>query len=284
MNKEIKEKVEEKRMEIKNESLRLRAEAKKIHKCPNCGKDVPAKRLYCSDECSLEFTRKYDYSQDSQILREYKQSLLESKKAVNNEKSPWSTPVSRKIYTCTFCGLDIQKGEKYYKYTRLPGIDEWFDDSPYEVLHYHLNCMNFLNMLVNEGVLSEEGFCDGEIISLFYAIAIETGETLENATKNISSGRFPYNDTLDRIEEYDLDRTYICIIQPDPIYKYVYGVRYKSDSEIVAELFISEHEIANPNNMFSNFLIEERLGDDFNGIISIKSLKIKRNKISEVKK
>ena len=57
--KKFKEKIENKRQEIKLESERLRKIAKEIHKWPNCGNPVSGNRLYCSQECAYAFFVKY---------------------------------------------------------------------------------------------------------------------------------------------------------------------------------------------------------------------------------
>ena len=141
MNKEIKDKINNKRQEIKLESERLRKIGKEIHKCPNCGKDVDANklRLYCSDKCSAEFYYKYDYSKNSGILKEYKKQLQEEYENKNpkKEKDSITYPISRKKYKCDFCNTTIQKNEKYCKYTILPGDEEFIGHMLVETNIFH---------------------------------------------------------------------------------------------------------------------------------------------------
>ena len=146
MNKEIREKVEQRRKEIQKESLRIRREAKENHTCPNCNKPVSGNRLYCSDDCRFEFINKYDYSQSSPILKEYKNKLKEGYEETHPKKEadPWSEPVARKEHKCEICDLEIPKGEKCLKYTSLPYFDEDFMDHPYESIYYHENCMKLI--------------------------------------------------------------------------------------------------------------------------------------------
>ena len=138
--------VEELRKELMNESARIRGKAKSQGICPNCSSLLPkGKRVWCSDGCALAFMAKYDYSKGSPILRAKKKEINEKKP--KKEISPWSEPVARKEHKCWFCGLEIPKGEKYVKYTCLPG-EEWFDESPYEVTSYHDQCMDFMTECV----------------------------------------------------------------------------------------------------------------------------------------
>ena len=149
MNKEIREKIEIKRNELKEESERIRRESKENHTCPNCKKPVQGNRLYCSHECTVEFFINHDYSQASNILRNYKKQLEIEYEELHPRQvaDPVSHPIARKKHECFFCGLDINAGEKYYKYIRLPGQDEYFEDYPYESLSYHQNCIDFIDKL-----------------------------------------------------------------------------------------------------------------------------------------
>ena len=141
MRGEIKEKIEAKRQEIRAESERLRREATQNHICANCGSPLPSgKRTYCSDTCSMEFVSKFDYSADSEILREYARKLKDEYDAAHprEERQPWSQPVARQVHECDFCSTEIRKGEKYERYVRLPEYDEWFDDAR-NIADYHRN-------------------------------------------------------------------------------------------------------------------------------------------------
>ena len=231
MNKDIKQKIENKRIELTRESLILRADAKKLHKCPNCGKEVAPRRLYCSYKCSIEFQRKHDYSKNSKILKEYKQQLIDMQKIEKPAKeiNPVSTLVARKTYKCILCGLDINKGDRYYKYVRLPGYDEWFDEAPYEVSHYHLNCMAFFKLLVDAdmGEGEDEGFPEEWIPTIYYAFSLETNQGLLDLKKNIIAGNFPSRDVIEEIsKEYEgLDPFYWFYGDNSP-YKYIYSVKF----------------------------------------------------------
>ena len=75
--KEIQLKVEQKRKEIVETSEKILKEAHEKHMCPNCNGQLPeGRRTWCSDECSYDFHMDHDYSQKSQILRDYRNELL----------------------------------------------------------------------------------------------------------------------------------------------------------------------------------------------------------------
>lgn len=149
MNKEIYERVEKEREEIKEESIKIRNECKEKHICPNCNKPVTGNRLYCSNECRWIFFCKYDYSQNSKILKDFKNQIMQEYINENprKERSPWSYPVARKTYECVFCSTPIKPGTRYAKYTRLPGEDEFFEEAPYETITYHPHCIDLIQKL-----------------------------------------------------------------------------------------------------------------------------------------
>ena len=281
MNKEISEKIEYERNKIKEESIKLRKEAKENHTCPNCGNPVSGNRLYCSQECAYIFFAKYDYSKNSEKLRDYKNQLLkeENEKKPKKEISPWSEPVARKEHKCWFCGLEIPKGEKYVKYTCRPG-EEWFDESPYEVTSYHDQCMNFMNECVEVGIFSDEGVEEDEVLGVLYALAIETNHTLEETKQMVRNGKFPDKDALQNLlnpDDYESDFSINPIYDDEPsdpeaIYIYLVEVRVQNTTH--KELLEFWHEIADPYEYFAKYYKEERMGDMFNGIISVKSLKV----------
>ena len=169
MNKEIYDKVEQAREEIKEESIRIRRESKENHTCPNCNKSVTGNRLYCSDECRWIFFCKYDYSQNSKALRDLKNKLIEENKKDHpgKERSPWSYPKARKPYTCEFCSLPIKPGSIYTKYTRLPGEDEFFEEAPYETITWHPHCIDLIQKLDWD----EDSFNHEHIEAFFKGIA-----------------------------------------------------------------------------------------------------------------
>ena len=272
MNKEIKEKIENKRQEIKLESERLRKIAKEIHKCPNCIKEVEPKRLYCSDKCSLEFMKKYDYSKNSEILKEYKKQLTEEEQNKHPKKEIESVtyPIARKNYICELCKTKILKGQKYYKYTVLPG-DIDFDDYPYENSRYHLKCIDFLGLMGDAGMINEEGFDEDEIETIMYVIAIELNQDYNKFIENIIAGKFPKLEFLEKLEEeyefFDPDISY----ESDNLnYKYIYSIKFYSKNKIKGKVFITYHKIEHQEEFFK----ECYSGYQIDEFISIKFLKI----------
>lgn len=281
MIKEIKEKINEKKKEIKEKSESLRRDGKINHTCPNCNKQVSGNRLYCSDKCRFEFITKYDYSASSQILKEYKNNLLEEyeKNHPKKEIKPWSEPIARKSYKCWFCGLEISKGEKYVKYTCIPG-EEFFDECPYETTNYHEKCMEFINECVEIGIFSDEGFDKDEVLGVSYALAIESNHTFEETNKMIKDGKFTDKGIILNMinpSDYESDFSITPIYddeEPDSENTYIYLVELKIQNIKHKELLQLQHEIQDPYKYFSKYYEEERVGDMFNGIISIKSLKV----------
>ena len=205
--KEIREKVEKKRLEIKQESERLRREAKENHVCPNCGTKVSANRLYCSNDCYIKFFVDHDYSRTSRELRDYKEEL-EYEFSVNHpkkEREPWTQPVAMKEHTCYVCDLPIQKGEKYDKYVRLPEIDEYFDEAPYESLSYHLSCTEFISRFY-ECDFFDEGYNEDDIYDIFRVFAWECGVQIKEMKERVRTGNIPTVDQIEAIgKKYDWD-------------------------------------------------------------------------------
>ena len=273
MNKEIKDKIEIKKHEIKSESERLRKIAKEIHKCPNCAKEVEPRRLYCSNKCSLEFMKKYDYSKNSEILKKYKMQLMEEEKNNHPKKEIESVtyPVARKNYTCELCKTKILKGQKHYKYTVLPG-DIDFDDYPYENFRYHLKCIDFLNLMGDAGMITEEGFDEDEIETTMYAIAIELNQDYNKFIENIISGKFPALKLLEKIEEeYEFFDPDIFYESDNLNYKYIYAVKFHSRNEIKGKIFITYHKVEHSEDFFREYYS----GYEIHEFISIKFLTIK---------
>ena len=282
MRDEIKAKIEAKRQVIRAESERLRREAVQTHTCANCGKPLSTgKKVYCSAECSYEFVERFDYSSNSEILREYARKLKDEYDAAHptEERHPWSQPVARKDHICSFCGTTIKKGEKYEKYTRLPEYDEWFDDDPYGVMQYHVNCMRFVNILSDVGMLGDEGWDEDEVFDLLVTIAIEADRDYETLLKDIIAGIFPSTELLERIgKEYeDLEPAYQWVSDHSG-YKYAYSVRYESFNRQMARIHVSLSEIRDPGNFFSDYykIIN---GDEFTRILSVKGIKIPLPKV-----
>ena len=205
--KEIREKVEKKRLKIRQESEKLRREAKENHVCPNCGTKVSANRLYCSNDCNIKFFVVHDYSKTSEELKKYKEKLEYEYNLTHprKERDPWTQPVAKKEHTCYVCGLPIQKGEKYDRYVRQPEIDEYFDDAPYESQSYHLACTDFIANL-NECGLFDEGYTEDDLFDIFKVFAWEFAITEEEMKKRVRGGTVPTNEQIEDIgKKYDWD-------------------------------------------------------------------------------
>ena len=291
MNKEIKDKIEIKKHEIKLESERLRKIGKEMHKCPNCDKDVDINRLYCSDKCSMEFYYKYDYSKTSEILKEYKKQLEEEYKNNNPKKitNP-SYPVARKDYKCNFCNTEIAKGERYCKYTILPG-DEEFIDYPYENYRYHLNCMGFIVTLTNIGILDYDGYGEEGIEAILETIAIEQNKDYQDVIKDIISGNFPSDDFLKKLwakyEDFEPNIIYhedfdSSFFEKDDKHKYVYSIEFQTIDIKKTNIYFCYYKIKDPQEFFKKYFREELFGDEFNKILSIKTLIIElKNEVKQ---
>ena len=277
MRREIKEKIEAKRQEIRAESERLRREAVQNHICANCGGSLPSgKRVYCSSKCSYDFVERFDYSSNSEILREYARELKQEYQAAHlkKERQPWSQPVARKDHTCSFCGTTITKGQKYDRYIRLPGYDEWFEDYPYEVMQYHVNCMRFINILSEAGILDDEGWDEDEISGLLAVIALETNKDYDVSMSDIVGGVFPSREVLERIcVEYEFFEPQCHWVSDHSGYRYVYSVRYESFNRPFARVHFSLSEIKDPESFFSMYYRDVN-GDEFNRILSVREMKI----------
>lgn len=278
MIKEIKEKVEAKREDIKSESRKLREEATKNHTCANCGKPLPpGKRTYCSDSCSYEFASRFDYSVNSKTLKEYREKLKSDYDIMHpkKERQPWSSPVARKEHGCSFCGTKIKRGEKHEMYVRLPEYDMSFNDNPYEVLRYHTNCLRFMSILYDSDLIDEEGFSDDEAFVLLCEIALETEKSFEETVNNIISGNFPSIDFLKKLlDEYGFELSSVNLWDSDHSgYQYIYAVKYESFNKPMSEIYISLFEIKDPSNYFANYY-ESMNGEEFNRIVSVKWIKV----------
>jgi hypothetical protein len=198
---EIKKKAEEKRATIRMESERIRRDSKEKHICANCGQPLPAgRRAYCSDECVSEFTSRYDYSQSSEILKQYRADLQLQYETEHpkKEREPWTHPVAKKEHRCFVCGLVITKGEKYDRYVRLPEMDEFFDDAPYESICYHSSCQEFISRLYEVDALRDEGFTEDELYDIFQVFSWEFGISTDEIKKRIRNNQVP---TVEQIQE-----------------------------------------------------------------------------------
>ena len=283
MRKEIKEKVEARRQELKAESERVRKDAKEKHMCANCGNLLlPGRRIYCSNACSVEFFSRLDYSADSEILREYARKLKDEYDAAHpkEERSPWSQPVAKKAHKCDFCSTEIKKGEKYEKYVRLPEYDEWFDDAPYETLRYHIKCQEFINLLSHANLWNDEdGYSSDEMFALLAAIAIESGDTYENIVNNIKAGKFPNAKLLDTIgDSYEYFEPVIHQSSDNSEFRHVYSVRYVSFDRPMLKIHVTYGDVGDPEAYFSDHYRKVN-GDEFSRILSVKGIKIPLPKV-----
>ncbi len=278
MRGEIKEKVEARREELRAESERLRKEAKEKHVCANCGNPLPpGRRTYCSDGCSEMFFRVFDYSPNSQVLKDYARDL-KREYAVEHpkpEREPWSQPVAKKIYPCDFCGTPIEKGEKYDKYIRLPGYDEWFDDAPYEAMRYHINCQKFISSLSDANLWNEEdGYSNDEMFALLAAIAIESGDTYDNVVNNIKTGKFPNAKLLETIGDgYEYFEPVIHQSPDNSECRHVYSVHYESFDRPMLRIHVTYSDVEDPEAYFSDHYRKVN-GPEFKRILSVRGVKV----------
>ena len=277
MRGEIKEKIEAKRQEIKAESERLRREATQNHICANCGSTLPSgKRTYCSDTCSMEFVSKFDYSADSEILREYARKLKDEYDAAHpkEERQPWSQPVAKKAHKCDFCSTEIKKDEKYEKYVRLPEYDEGFDDAPYETLRYHIKCQEFISLLSQVALLGDEGFDEDEILTLLTAIAIESGESYESVISKIKAGKFPNAKLLETIgDSYEYFEPVIHQSSNNSECRHVYSVHYESFGRPMLRIHVTYGDVEDPEAYFSDHYRKVN-GPEFKRILSVRGVKV----------
>ena len=277
MNKEIKEKVEKKRQEIREESIKLRNKAEESHKCAYCGKSLPqGKRIYCSDNCAYNFTLKYNFSKSSDILRDYRDELEEEyeEKHPKPEPDPWSQHVARKDYVCAFCKTTITKGTKYRKYTRLPNFDEWFEDAPYETFSYHPRCIDFESVLIDNALLEPEAIDLEEIRGILFVIALRVGKTFEELSKDIAKGNYPPNSILEQISKEDINFEEHWWGNPDHSgFNYLFFVKYVSFGRERGGLHYIPFKPEDPIKTFTEYY-QGRNGDEFERIVSVDMLAI----------
>ena len=103
------------------------------------------------------------------------------------KREPWTRQKASRAYTCDFCTLPIKKGETYEKYTRLPGLDEFFEDYPYESLPYHISCSEFYSAVFQSAGFAE-GLDDVEIILMVRAVSQIEGISVSETKKRITNG------------------------------------------------------------------------------------------------
>ena len=137
----------------KEESLYMRGKAVASGNCANCGFPIPRERLTrksytCSYDCLMQFFAKYDYSKNSQPIREIKRKYKESRKKRENKTSGIS--VARKEAECTLCYDKILPGEKYSWRIPQPYDDDWDDYAPWKKFKWHVECgENILYIIKN---------------------------------------------------------------------------------------------------------------------------------------
>ena len=201
--KEIKIDIEKRRKEMKEESDLLKSHALANRICPICGKHIEDnRRIYCSDICSRTFYSDHDYSQKSEHLRQYKKKLMkeytDNHPEIEEPKDPWSEHKARKTYECIMCHLEIEKGEKYAKFTILPGIDDFIDD-PFLSFKYHPSCKNFMLLAYKYDLLPDEGFDEDEGEEL-YAFMSELLEMIDKELKlKIRKNELPLEKTFEEL-------------------------------------------------------------------------------------
>lgn len=253
--KEVKQKVEEKRDEIRTESIKLRDDAKSGHVCVNCGKSLEnGKKVYCSEDCYSEFYYAHDFSVNSEILKEYKEECLTEYREENpvEEREPWTTQKANKDYKCIICGLTINKGEKYSKFTVLPGNDS-FDDFPYSVSRFHLNCSDFPSYLMDEGLLSDEGYEDEEIEFIIYAVAFELNNSIKDVRKMVMNGQLKEKGYLFKLlMKYPEEHEFKTV---SPSYY---------DNAFVYRVEVYKSWINSPNPYIEIYALKDRLEDPMN--------------------
>ena len=271
MNKMIKEKVEKKRQEIREESIRSRNEAKEKHICAYCGKPLgKGQRVYCDDDCAYDFLKKYDFSQSSSILRDYKDELKKEyeKEHPKPETDPWSEQKARKEYKCYFCNTTIKAGEKYSKYTRLPEFDDYFDEAPFETFSYHLNCIKFVSVLVDKYLLESEGWQSEEATSIIFAISLKLSKSFSEVIKDITNGNFPPNSILHDIRsEYDSFEPTYWNDSDHSGFSYLYSVHYVAHGRLFKKMHLMFSKPEDPIKAFTEYY-KGRNGDKFSHIIS----------------
>ena len=273
--KEIRLKVEQKRKEITEISEKLLKEAHEKHVCPDCNGQLPeGRRTWCSDKCSYDFHMNHDYSQKSEILRDYKNELLTEYRELHpiKEAQPWSTPVARKDYECSFCGLTIPKGEKSYKYTCLPG-EMYFEDYPYEVGRYHVGCYDFTVMLCDyidcdEGIDDEE--TERAILILSFSLHQSQARTIEMIRKGMFSGR---GEEIGKyLSEYDsLDYYSIGEEHTSGNDSRFYSVEYNCGGVKKKIIVHGDGGDENLHNYFDR-RFRDVFGEEYDGLISIEQL------------
>jgi len=192
--------VEQLKKELMEKSIKIRKKAKEQGICPNCLSPLPkGKRVWCSDSCYLQFMERYDYSQNSPILREKKKEIKARKP--KKDLDPWSTVKARKEYECFICGLPIHPREVHKKFVYLPGT-EYFDDFPWEASHYHLSCDKFIDTLVDLGYI--DGEYDEDDLHWFFGSLGMMYRIPESEIKaRIRDGEFTKDQIREAFDKYD---------------------------------------------------------------------------------
>ena len=210
----MEQEIEKLRESIKQDADMRRKKAYVSGTCAVCGSPISderrSRRSYtCSPDHAFQFLGDYDHSKNSNILRQRRMELMKELPP-KKKREPWTRQKASRAYTCDFCTLPIKKGETYEKYTRLPGLDEFFEDYPYESLPYHISCSEFYSAVFQSAGFAE-GLDDVEIILMVRAVSQIEGITVSETKKRIMNGELRHlhdkgidiATLMDEIEEQD---------------------------------------------------------------------------------
>jgi len=208
----LKDTVENLRESIRHKADMERKKAYESGLCAVCGSPISLQRksrgsYTCSQEHAFQFITEHDYSQ--KFIREKKRELKGQKP--KKKRNPWTKQKATKEYLCTFCDLPILKGEEYEKYTRLPGLDEFFEDHPYEALPYHGSCIELYSTVLKSAGF-DEGLDEDEITLMIRAISQMEGISVTDMREKAKNGELRHlytkgteiADLMDQIEERDI--------------------------------------------------------------------------------
>jgi len=210
--------VEQLKKELMEKSIKIRKKAKEQGICPNCLSPLPkGKRVWCSDSCYLQFMERYDYSQNSPILREKKKEIKARKP--KKDLDPWSTVKARKEYECLVCGSPIHRGETHKKFVNLPGT-EYFDDFPWGATRYHLSCDKFIDILVDLGYIDGE-YDEDDLHWFFGSLGMMYHISESEIKERIRDGKFLKDEIREAFDKYD----------PETQYDYDDWVRFEEDDK-----------------------------------------------------
>ncbi len=199
----IKQLCDDLRSKLKNEASELQRKARETGICPIDGKPIPKQRLShgsytCSEDCAMAWYAKYGWTAIEDKVKARRRELKEllPKKELNE----WTKPIARKDYRCNVCGLPIPKGEKYDKFTCLPG-DEYFVDDPYETIHQHENCSQFVSLLYDHDFLDFEGYDDDELDDIQGDLGRALSMPKDSIREMVRDGKIGENE-LSKLKEF----------------------------------------------------------------------------------